>query len=887
MAVLGFADLHNHQFAHLGFGGVEFFGEPLGPVDQALPWCDTAHGLGGAGDVIGEFMKWSTYGFKLNFGHKVGGYPEFDGWPRWDSYTHQTVHVDWLERAWQGGMRLMVMLAVNNEWMCELPGFKLAPGRTPADMEAVDLQLDAAVALEAQLDQQAGRAGQGWYRIVRSAQEAASVIEAGKLAVILGIEVDYLFGSYLNRGLTPDQVKAAVQQYYDKGVRYVFPVHFADNAFGGTGLQNSMQWADSAIDISTPLGDLQTPYVLQTEDGRQLGYEYDGGKKNKRGLTALGQVLLHELIAHGMLFDVDHMSYNTRSAALDIAEAASYPVISGHSGFLDVLSGAKRHEGQQTGAEVDRLRGTGGMVAPIIAQGNLEQVNTWKRPDGTSIPHVCGSTINTYVQAYLYAVERMNGGPVGIGTDFNGFAGVPGPIAGPDACPGNKAPNSPPPAQLSYPFTAAVTGAQMQRSQIGQKTFEINIDGLAHVGMLPDFIAHLTAMGVRDDELQPLLHSADSFVQTWRRTSPGVVSAPGALIADPANGSTPVKFFMAGSDGHLWENAWDIPQQAWIWTDHGVPRSGVSIVSAPGALLIDPAPKFFMAGSDGHLWENYWNQGANAWQWTDHGVPGPGVSIVSAPGALIADPANGSTPVKFFMAGSDGHLWENAWDIPQQAWIWTDHGVPRSGVSIVSAPGALLIDPAPKFFMAGSDGHLWENYWNQGANAWQWTDHGVPGPGVSIVSAPGALIADPANGSTPVKFFMAGSDGHLWENAWDIPQQAWIWTDHGVPRSGVSIVSAPGALLIDPAPKFFMAGSDGHLWENYWNQGANAWQWTDHGVPGPGVSIVSAPGALIADPANGSTPVKFFMAGSDGHLWENAWDIPQQAWIWTNHGIYR
>jgi microsomal dipeptidase-like Zn-dependent dipeptidase len=549
LSVPGFADMHNHQFAHLGFGGLEFFGAPSGPVDQALPWCTPVHGLGGTTDVIGSFMKWSTYGFHFNFGHKVGGYPAFDGWPRWDSYTHQTVHVDWLQRAWQGGMRLMVMLAVNNEWMCKLPGFKLAPGRTPADMEAVDLQLDAAVALEAQLDQQAGGPGQGWYRIVRSAEEAASVIEAGKLAVLLGIEVDYLFGSYIPDPLgnptpnllTPDQVKASVQQYYDKGVRYVFPIHFADNAFGGTGLQNSMEAADTGVDFNTPIGDLHTPYILETVDGTNLGYTYSGlntqgrvGRRNKRGLTGLGKVLIQELIAHQMLFDVDHMSWQTRSDVLDIAEAANYPVISGHSGFIDVCLGDKRHEGQQTGAEVDRIRGTGGMIAPIIAQGNLAEIKTWTRPDGTSIRHVCGSTANSYLQAYLYAVERMNGGPVGIGTDFNGFAGVPGPITGPDACPGKTAPNTPPPAQLSYPLTAAVTGAQMQRSQIGQKTFDINTDGLAHVGMLPDFIAHLSAMGVRDDELQPLLRSADGFVQTWKRTSPAtpriaVLSMSGSL----------------------------------------------------------------------------------------------------------------------------------------------------------------------------------------------------------------------------------------------------------------------------------------------------------------------------------------------------------------------
>jgi microsomal dipeptidase-like Zn-dependent dipeptidase len=237
-----------------------------------------------------------------------------------------------------------------------------------------------------------------------------------------------------------------------------------------------------------------------------------------------------------MLFDVDHMSYNTRSAALDIAEAAHYPVISGHSGFIDVCLGDKRHEGQQTGAEVDRIRGTGGMVAPIIAQGKLDEINTWTRPDGTSIPHLCGGTANSYVQAYLYAIERMNGGPVGIGTDFNGFAGIPGPTAGPNACPGGKDMSEPPVGSLSYPFTAP-SGVQLDRCTAGNRTFDINTDGLAHVGMLPDFIAYLAVMGVEDDELQPLLTSADGFVQTWKRAGP----ATSRIAVLSSNGSLSVK----------------------------------------------------------------------------------------------------------------------------------------------------------------------------------------------------------------------------------------------------------------------------------------------------------------------------------------------------------
>jgi hypothetical protein len=178
----------------------------------------------------------------------------------------------------------MVMLAVKNEWMFGFPGMAKAPGRTCADMEAVDLQLDAAKLLQAAVDQAAGGAGRGWYRIVTSSDEADAVISQGKLAVVLGIEVDHIFGSYINANLTAEQVKAAVQQYYDKGVRYLFPVHFADNAFGGTGLQNGIQAADKPVEIKTPFGNVVIlPCTLATEDGGALDYKYNGGKRTSVG----------------------------------------------------------------------------------------------------------------------------------------------------------------------------------------------------------------------------------------------------------------------------------------------------------------------------------------------------------------------------------------------------------------------------------------------------------------------------------------------------------------------------------------------------------------------------------------------------------------------------
>lgn len=152
------------------------------------------------------------------------------------------------------------------------------------------------------------------------------------------------------------------------------------------------------------------------------------------------------------------------------------------------------------------------MVAPIISQGTLQTITTWTRPDGTSIPHVCGGTTNSFAQAYLYAVEKMQEANVAIGTDFNGFAGVPGPSSGTDACPGGHTDPNFHLSGLPYPFTSP-GAAKLDRSQVGNKSFDIQEDGLVHVGMLPDFVAQLSAMGVTDAELHPLLNSANTFVR--------------------------------------------------------------------------------------------------------------------------------------------------------------------------------------------------------------------------------------------------------------------------------------------------------------------------------------------------------------------------------------
>ena len=61
------------------------------------------------------------------------------------------------------------------------------------------------------------------------------------------------------------------------------------------------------------------------------------------------------------------------------------------------------------------------------------------------------------------------------------------------------------------------TTIQLDRDQSGQRTFDFNTDGLAHIGLLPDFLADLEVLGIPLEDLEAVFRSAQGFIDTWER----------------------------------------------------------------------------------------------------------------------------------------------------------------------------------------------------------------------------------------------------------------------------------------------------------------------------------------------------------------------------------
>jgi len=614
----GYADLHVHMFANLAHGGAILAGEAwdLGGVNAALgedyganrqlvdrngnlkppvdgsglPRCPDFLLSAGLcnGQVLfhGDHTVFDTVtGGGTNDGAASNlGVPLFNGWPLWSSTIHQQVYYKWLERAWLGGLRLIVMDAVSNEALCK-GGPRVIGTDCSLSMNAIDAQLQAAQTFQTWLDNQYGGPGKGWFQIVKSPGQAQSAIQQGKLAVVLGIEVDNLFNCHLQNAngqpfngegpiCTDAYVQQQLQKYYGMGVRHIFPIHDFDNGYGTTAT-----WQD-AINVGNIVGEgawwnavnCTDPGYWFSLDGTVDGLLYaigfggntapvyppfsSGSCHNTPGLTKLGVDLVQQAMNMGMIIDVDHMSIHSLNDTIALANQQS-PVYAGiaatHVQFFDLYfqqytGRYGRHERMRTYSQLQSIKNAGGMISAMLKDDTQDTSIGWCLPQGGcfvpplgapttpstaytynyngsnappnnsgALQQNCSYSTTEWAQAYLYGVQAMGGDPVAMGSDFNGIAGHVGPRFGNGACagsPGQRAAQERANNRLVYPFTLPGFGT-FDRQVSGQKTYDFNVDGLAHIGLLPDMVADLKNVGVTDSQLQPLFGSAQAYINMW------------------------------------------------------------------------------------------------------------------------------------------------------------------------------------------------------------------------------------------------------------------------------------------------------------------------------------------------------------------------------------
>ncbi|MFF0064922.1 discoidin domain-containing protein [Streptomyces sp. NPDC005279] len=575
--VRGFVDAHNHLMSNEAFGGRLICGKPFSElgVADALKDCPEHYPDGSL--AIFDFITKGGDGK-----HDPNGWPTFKDWPAHDSLTHQQNYYAWVERTWRSGQRVLVNDLVTNGVICSVYFFK---DRSCDEMTSIRLQAQKTYDMQAFIDKMYGGPGKGWFRIVTDSAQAREVIQQGKLAVVLGVETSEPFGCKQILDIAQcgkDDIDRGLDELHKLGVRSMFLCHKFDNALCGVRFDGGT--LGTAINVGqflstgtfwktekcagpqhdNPIGIAPAPEAeKKLPQGVQVPSYAADAQCNTRGLTELGEYAVRGMMKRKMMLEIDHMGVKAAGQAFDILESESYPgVISSHS-WMDLNW-------------TERVYRLGGFVAQYMhgAEGFSAEANRTKA-----------------------LRDKYNVG-YGYGTDMNGVGGWPGP----------RGANTPNPVR--YPFRSADGSAVIDRQTTGQRTWDINTDGAAHYGLVPDWLEDIRIVGgkgVVDD----LFRGAESYLDTWKASESHKAGVNLAAGSSASASSSEWSLFTSyapdravdGNAGTRWASDWSDDQ--WLRIDLGAPNL-IKRVTLDWERAYGKAYRIEVS-TDGTNWQSVWS----------------------------------------------------------------------------------------------------------------------------------------------------------------------------------------------------------------------------------------------------------------------------------------
>jgi microsomal dipeptidase-like Zn-dependent dipeptidase len=490
--VSGYADLHSHLMAESSFGGGWFWGTLEGPMETAVQRCDgnftqRTHAATRF-PILSEFLGSDT-GWHLGkrrgydrrqcryiFGIPVPGTcprPHFEDWPMWDAIAHQQMWYGWLQQAHQGGLRIMVVSLAESNFLCTSTAF---------ETRRYDCDEMASARRQASQVQAFASRNSSWVGVATTPAQARTLIQQGKLALVLAVEVTQLFpsGDFL----------AQLDELRGLGIRSVQVVHHADNRFGGAVPMKKLMSAGDMVEFLSGGADITRINDIVCRDSWGSSGTCNGDTVlNERGLSAEGDTLVRAMMDRGMLVDVAHLSRKSFASVYQIArQRGNYPLLYSHAHMWNTVVGSSsdpKNEKYIKPEEIQMITNTGGMVG--LRPGPEETVQYG------SVSNSCQGTSRSFAQSLMYAVD--NGLKVGFGADLNGFT-----------------------KQLSPRYVPFACQADVNQINSAGGPNELQKKGLAHVGLLPQLMSDLQAVGTPPAYVDHLNRSAENLLQVWERS---------------------------------------------------------------------------------------------------------------------------------------------------------------------------------------------------------------------------------------------------------------------------------------------------------------------------------------------------------------------------------
>jgi hypothetical protein len=497
----GLVEGHMHWMTYEYLGGEFHCGKPWDAygIQYALPDCSSIEGPQGSAAPVQNFLNYGS----PEHPHDTSGYPKMTAWGP-TNLTYEGTYWRWIERAYLGGLRLMVMSVNENRVLCTLMPTK---DTNCNEMDTVRRGFKDIRQLQRYVDAQAGGPGKGFFQIVTDPFQARRVINEGKMAVVLEIEVSEPFDcrGWDQPTCDQSQVDKGLDEMYNLGVRSMLLLNKFDNPLTGVRFDSgpvgvlinggNKLSAGSFFSAKTCTGPLHDNDIF-TQGQPLAGYantllttagvapgtfpSYPPPPDcNTRGLTALGKHVVNRMMDLHMIVNPDHMSQAAVDDTLTLLESRHYSGVISPHGWMDP-------------GNWPRLWKLGGMAFPGHSTAN-DYVKQWQKYRPKKTPYFFGW---------------------GYGADLGGLS---------------EQPTTDTQGKLSYPFKSLDGRVTFDRQKTGDRTFDYNTDGVAHYGLYADWFADLARLGGHQ-LTKDLWNGSEAYLEMWERANG--IRSPGCARSD-------------------------------------------------------------------------------------------------------------------------------------------------------------------------------------------------------------------------------------------------------------------------------------------------------------------------------------------------------------------
>jgi microsomal dipeptidase-like Zn-dependent dipeptidase len=246
------------------------------------------------------------------------------------------------------------------------------------------------------------------------------------------------------------------------------------------------------------LGALKPEYVSDSDYDALAYSRIEGGHRNQLGLN---KPEFFKLMRAGLIIDLAHMSEESQKDALDLADPIGYPLMNSHGGI-------RPNECNDMPSERDMPKS---LLEKLTSKGGVFGI-------GTSGYRNDKGELEQWIRNYFDIWNAMHFRGVALGTDFNGLSPQIPNSSKPVQYDDN--PLSPDPSISRNNFLIT----KIKKSSMGNRSFDFTNDGLAHYGMLADFIQALRKFDEPGTPYQGadianhfLFRTAEDTIRMWEK----------------------------------------------------------------------------------------------------------------------------------------------------------------------------------------------------------------------------------------------------------------------------------------------------------------------------------------------------------------------------------